>query len=81
MTGILLMLRAFLSANGFLVAACLGGAALFWTYDSSRLQAGREQERAEVRKGNKQAAIVTDRVRTKSRDGNFPGVIDPNTMD
>ncbi len=81
MTGILLIVRTFLSANGFLVAACMGALALFWTYDSSRVQKGKEIERAQTHKANKQAANVADSVRAKSRDGRVRGPIDPHTID
>lgn len=81
MTGILLILRTFLSANGFLVAACMGALALFWTYDSSRVQRGKEIERAKVEKANKQAASVADRVRAKSRAPGVRGAVDPHTID
>jgi hypothetical protein len=81
MTGILLLIRTFLSANGFLVAACMGALALFWTYDSSRVQRGKEIERAQTQKANKQAASVADSVRAKSRSPGVRGPIDPNFID
>ena len=75
------IIRTFLSANGLLAALVIGGAALLWTYDSSRVQRGKEIEREKVEKANKNAASVSRRVRSKSRSRSVRGQRDPYSLD
>lgn len=74
-------LLPFISSNGLLVALCLGALAIFATYDSSRVQRGKELERARIEETNRKAASASDSVRAKSRSRSVRGERDPHSID
>ncbi|NDB64665.1 MAG: hypothetical protein EB165_02725 [Euryarchaeota archaeon] len=76
-----LIVRTFLSTNGLMVAIAAGLMAVFWTYDSSRVQRGMEIERERTEAANKQAGEISSRVRVKSRTPSVRGNVDPYTLD
>jgi len=55
------VIRSLLTTNGFLTALLIGGGALLYTYDQSRVKAGRNQEAAERTKRNDDAVNLANR--------------------
>jgi hypothetical protein len=57
----LLALKAFFSKNGMLVAIIAAGLAMFWSYDRSRVNHGRELGSEEARRGTITAGKINAR--------------------
>jgi hypothetical protein len=73
---VFLIVRGFLTTNGFLAALIVGGGVAFLTYDSSRVKHGRILEAAAREKAN------ADAVEIARRGANGTGskrVLDPYT--
>jgi hypothetical protein len=70
-------LRVLLTGNGLLIAAIVGALAVFYTYDSSRVERGRTLERAKIERGESKAKSKALSARNDSRAGR--GVFDPYT--
>lgn len=68
-------LRVLLTGNGLLIAGIVGALAVFWTYDSSRVERGRDLERAKIERGENKAKSKALEARSASRAGR--GVLDP----
>ncbi len=58
---VLLIVRGFLTTNGFLAALIVGGGVAFLTYDSSRVKHGRTLEAAAREKDNETAVEIARR--------------------
>lgn len=72
-----MIVRGFLTANGFLASLIVGGAVAFAFYDKSRVDAGRKIEAAERIKRN-DTAVETAR---RGRDGSGgKRVLDPYAL-
>ena len=56
-----MIVKGFLTTNGFLATILIGGGALLYTYDKSRVEAGRKQEAAERTKRNENAVNLANR--------------------
>lgn len=70
--------RTFLGANGFMVAVCLGGLAVFWTYDSSRVNAGKRQQKYATEKANAKVDKLGTGAARKSGTPKSRGVRNPH---
>lgn len=70
-------LRVLVTGNGLLIAGIVGALAIFWTYDSSRVERGRTLERAKIERGENKAKSKALEARSASRAGR--GVFDPYT--
>lgn len=56
-----MLVKGVLTTNGFLAAVLIGGGALLYTYDQSRVEAGRTKEAAERTKRNENAVNLANR--------------------
>lgn len=55
------ILKAFLTTNGFMAALLIGGGVVLYSYDQSRVQAGRAIEANEREKSNAKAVDLAKR--------------------
>ena len=70
------LIKGFLTTNGFLAALLIGGGVLAWTYDSSRLKEGARREGALRDKANDIAVETANRGRAGAGGSR---VLDPYT--
>ncbi len=70
------LIKGFLTTNGFLAALLIGGGVLAWTYDSSRVAEGARREGAKRDKQNEIAVETANRGRAGAGSGRM---LDPYT--
>jgi len=56
-----MIVKGFLTTNGFLATVLIGGGALLYTYDQSRVKKGRQLEAAERTERNENAVKLANR--------------------